>query len=245
MSKTRREALAAIGLAAAGGWIALGSDPVVAAPALSPAPAGQIPEVKPYSLPPLGYSYDALEPHIDERTMRLHHDIHHLGYVKGLNRALGRLDMARRSGDFSSIKHLSREIAFHGSGHLLHTIFWTNMSPDGGGEPGDSVLAGMIKRDFGSFKGFVGQFKAAASKVEGSGWGILAYEPLGKRLVVLEAEKHQNLTQWGCVPLLVIDVWEHAYYLRYQNKRGSYVQAFMNVVNWEDVAARLTAAIGS
>jgi Fe-Mn family superoxide dismutase len=242
MSKTRREALAAMGLAAAGGWIALGSDPVHAAPARPN--AGSLPEVRPYSLPPLGYAYDALEPHIDERTMRLHHDIHHLGYVKGLNRALGQLEAARRSGDFSAVKHLSREAAFHGSGHLLHTVFWKNMSPDGGGEPKDPTLAGMLKRDFGSFKGFAGHFRAAATKVEGSGWGILAYEPLGERLVVLQSEKHQNLTQWGCVPLLVIDVWEHAYYLRYQNKRGSYVSAFMNVVNWEDVAARLNAAIG-
>jgi len=244
MSKTRREALAAMGLAAAGGWIALGSDPVqAAAPAPAPAPDGQMPPVRPYSLPPLDYAYDALEPHIDERTMRLHHDIHHLGYVKGLNRALGQLQAARRSGDFGAVKHLSREAAFHGSGHLLHTLFWKNMSPDGGGEPKDSVLADMLKRDFGSFRAFTGHFKAAAAKVEGSGWGILAYEPLGQRLVVLEAEKHQNLTQWGCVPLLVVDVWEHAYYLRYQNKRNSYLSAFMNVIHWDDVTARLNAAI--
>jgi len=240
MTSTRREALAALGMAAAGGWIAVGSDPVWAAP--NPAQQ-EPPERKDYALPPLTYPYDALEPHIDEKTMKLHHDVHHAGYVKGLNRALNRLDGARRGGDYAMVKHWSREVAFHGSGHLLHSIFWKNMGPDAGGEPRDRMLTAMIRRDFGSFAAFADHFKAAASQVEGSGWGILAYEPLGCRLVVLEAEKHQNLTQWGCVPLLVIDVWEHAYYLRYQNRRSAYVSAFMKVINWDDVAHRLEKAV--
>ncbi len=200
-------------------------------------------QAKPYSLPALPYAYDALDPYIDEATMRLHHDRHHLGYVKGLNMALNRLAGASRSNDHDLVKHWSREVAFHGSGHLLHSLFWSNMSPEGGGEPRDRALASMIKRDFGSFQNFSAYFMAASAKVEGSGWGILAYEPLGRRLVVLQAEKHQNLTQWGCVPLLVLDVWEHAYYLKYQNRRRDFVAAFMNVVNWEDVAARLEKAV--
>lgn len=240
MTTTRREALATLGLAAAGGWLALGTDPVWAAP--KDAHQDEMPEAKLYSLPPLPYAHDALEPYIDEATMRLHHDRHHLGYVKGLNMALNRLLVARRSNDLDLVKHWSREVAFHGSGHLLHSLFWSNMSPEGGGEPRDKTLASMIKRDFGSFNEFSAHFMAASAKVEGSGWGILAYEPLGQRLVVLQAEKHQNLTQWGCVPLLVLDVWEHAYYLKYQNRRRDFVTAFMKVVNWEDVAARLDKA---
>ena len=219
----------------------LGSDPVWAAPAENA--AQDPPEPRPYELPALPYSYDALEPHIDEQTMRLHHDIHHAGYVKGLNRALNRLEGLRKLGDYDLVKHWSREAAFHGAGHLLHTLFWRNMSPDGGGKPRNKLLDSMIKRDFGSFDQFSSHFQAASSSVEGSGWGILAYEPIGRRLVVLQAEKHQNLTQWGCIPLLVVDVWEHAYYLHYQNRRGSYVDAFMKVVNWDDVAQRLEKAV--
>mgnify|MGYP005853601771 CR=1 FL=1 len=197
-----------------------------------------------HELPPLPYDYDALEPHIDGQTMRLHHDIHHKGYVDGLNKAEEKLAEARAGGDFALVKHWEREAAFHGSGHFLHAIFWPNMAPagnGGGGEP-TGALAEQIKKDFGSFDAFQAQFSAAAGAVEGSGWGILAWQPAGKQLVVLQAEKHQNLTQWGVIPLLVLDVWEHAYYLKYQNKRGDYVKAWWNVVNWGDVAARFEAA---
>ncbi|MBN2489683.1 MAG: superoxide dismutase [Planctomycetes bacterium] len=241
MSTTRREALAALGMAAAGGWIALGSDPVWAAQ--DEPTAESLPQPREYSLPPLGYAYDALEPHIDEQTMRLHHGIHHASYVAGLNRALARLAEARKTGDYELVKHFSREAAFHGSGHLLHAVFWRNMASTGGGEPKNKALAAMLQRDFGSFGAFRAHFQAAATAVEGSGWGILALEPLGRQLVVLQAEKHHNLTQWGCIPLLCVDVWEHAYYLRYQNKRAAYVSAFLNVVHWEDVAERLDRAL--
>ena len=194
-----------------------------------------------YVLPPLPYAYDSLEPHIDEQTMRLHHEKHHLGYVKGLNAALDKLETLRQNDDYDQIQHLSRQIAFHGSGHILHAIFWKNMSPDGGGQP-EGDLAEAIRAHFGSFSRFKAHFIAAASKVEASGWGILAYEPMGKRLIVLQAEKHQNLTQWGVVPLLVLDVWEHAYYLKYQNRRSEYVNAFFNVINWSDVDKRYQQA---
>ena len=196
-----------------------------------------------HELPPLPYAYDALEPYIDEQTMRLHHDIHHAGYVKGLNNAEAKLADARAAGDFALVKHWSREAAFHGSGHLLHSIFWPNMIAASEAKPApEGALAEAIKRDFGSFEAFKSQFVAASTAVEGSGWGILAYRPDDGALVILTAEKHQNLTQWGVVPLLVLDVWEHAYYLKYQNRRGEYVKNFFNIINWDDVAARLEKA---
>ncbi len=199
-----------------------------------------------HQLPPLPYDYDALEPYIDEQTMHLHHDVHHNGYVKGLNAAEAKLAAAREAGDFALIKHLERDAAFHGSGHFLHALFWPNMAPagnGGGGKPA-GALAAQIEKDFGSFDAFKAQFVAASTAVEGSGWGILAWQPAGKQLVILTAEKHQNLTQWGVTPLLVLDVWEHAYYLKYQNKRGEYVKNFFNIINWGDVAQRLAAARG-
>ena len=194
-----------------------------------------------YELPPLPYAYDALEPHIDEQTMHLHHDLHHKSYVDGLNKALDQLDAARQSGDFGLVKHWEREAAFHGSGHFLHSIFWQNMGPGKGGEP-TGALRSQIEKDFGSYEGFKKQFSAAAGAVEGSGWAMLVWEPNAGQLEVLTAEKHQNLTQWGVRPLLVLDVWEHAYYLKYQNKRPAYVEAWWNVVNWDDVAARFVSA---
>jgi Fe-Mn family superoxide dismutase len=195
-----------------------------------------------FVLPDLPYPYEALEPYIDKETMRLHHDIHHAGYVKGLNTAMSMLDEARKSGDTALIKHWSRELAFHGSGHFLHSIFWKNMSPNGGGKPSGS-LAAAIDRDFGGFDAFKIHFSAAASSVEGSGWGILGYHPSADKLLILQAEKHQDLTAQGVIPLLVLDVWEHAYYLKYQNMRGDYVNAFFHVINWADVAERFELAM--
>jgi Fe-Mn family superoxide dismutase len=198
-----------------------------------------------HELPPLPYPYDALEPYIDEQTMHLHHDIHHKGYVDGLNNAEAKLAEARKAGDFALIKHWSREAAFHGSGHLLHSMFWPNMIAASQARPApEGALARAIDRDFGSFDAFKAQFVAASIAVEGSGWGILAYRPADDALVILTAEKHQNLTQWGVVPLLVLDVWEHAYYLKYQNRRAEYVRNFLNIINWDDVAARYEKARG-
>lgn len=194
-----------------------------------------------YVLPPLPYAYDALEPVIDEQTMRLHHDKHHAGYVKGLNAALKALEEARKNSDFSLVQHYTGKAAFAGSGHILHALFWNNMSPDGGGKPNGALMERIVK-DFGDYTTFKQQFIAASTSVEGSGWGILAFEPLGKRLIILQAEKHQNLTQWGAVPLLVVDVWEHAYYLKYQNRRSEYVTHFFKVINWDEVSQRFKKA---
>lgn len=191
-----------------------------------------------HTLPDLAYAYDALEPFYDEATVRLHHDMHHQAYIDGLNNAEAQWTDALGKGDFILIKHLERELAFHGSGHILHTMFWENMKPGGGG-PADGAVAALIDRDFGSFDKFKKVFTASAVAVEGSGWAILACNPIFEKLVVLQAEKHQDLTQWGAVPLLIIDVWEHAYYLKYQNKRAAWVDAWWNLVNWDDVNRRV------
>lgn len=197
-----------------------------------------------HRLPDLPYAYDALEPIIDEKTLRLHHDMHHAGYVRGLNAAEMKLKEARQSGDFTLIKHWERELAFHGSGHILHTLYWMNMSPDGGGWP-KGFLAKAIVEEFGNLDNFKKQLFAATRSVEGSGWGILGYQPAFKRLTVLQAEKHQDLTQWGVIPLLVIDVWEHAYYLKYQNRRAEYIESFFNVIDWPDIGKRFETIVGA
>jgi Fe-Mn family superoxide dismutase len=199
-----------------------------------------------HELLPLPYAYNALEPHVDEQTVKLHHDLHQKAYVDGWNNAEKKLADARAAGDYALVKHWSRELAFHGSGVLLHELYWQNMAPagkGGGGEP-TGELAEQIKKDFGSFDTFKKYFSAAAVAVEGSGWAVLAWQPQGKQLVILQSEKHQQLTQWGVVPLMVCDVWEHAYYLKYQNKRAAYVEAWWNVVNWADAAARFAKARG-
>jgi len=194
-----------------------------------------------HTLPPLPYPYNALEPHIDTKTMQLHHDIHHKSYVDGLNKAELEMQKARKTGDFALIKHWEREAAFNGAGHYLHTLFWNIMSPQGGGKP-SGALAAEIDRDFGSFEAFKKHFSQAAEKVEGGGWAILVWSPRSHRLEILQAEKHQNLSQWDVIPLLALDVWEHAYYLKYQTERGKYVAAWWNVVNWPHVNERFTTA---
>ncbi|WP_238941795.1 superoxide dismutase [Bacillus sp. REN10] len=194
-----------------------------------------------HKLPPLPYRYDALEPYIDEATMRLHHDIHHQSYVDGLNKAEKEMEKARKKNDYALIKHWEREAAFNGAGHYLHSIFWKVMCPKGGGQP-TGELEREIKHSFGGFSSFKNHFSAAAEKVEGSGWAILIWSRQAKRLEILQAEKHQNLSQWDVIPLLVLDVWEHAYYLKYQSKRKEYIDNWWNVVCWDEVAKRLAEA---
>lgn len=195
----------------------------------------------PHVLPPLDYPFEALEPHIDGQTMKLHHDIHHQAYVTGLNNAEAKLAEAREKNDFALVKHWERELAFHGAGHFLHCIFWKNMSPNGGGEASGD-LRKAIEVNFGTYEAFVAQFKAAAVAVEGSGWAILVWNYAANKLEILSAEKHQQLSQWVVEPILALDVWEHAYYLKYQNKRADYVAAFFNVINWNDVSERFKVA---
>ncbi|ERN54561.1 superoxide dismutase [Alkalihalophilus marmarensis] len=194
-----------------------------------------------HTLPPLPYAYNALEPYIAEEIMRLHHDKHHQSYVDGLNKAENAMQGARETGDFSLIKHWEREAAFHGSGHYLHSIFWEIMNPDGGGEPSGELLE-QINQDFGSFEQMKKHFSEAANAVEGGGWAILVWSPRSHRLEILQAEKHQNLSQQDQIPLLVLDVWEHAYYLQYKNERKPYIENWWNIVNWPAVEERYATA---
>ena len=173
--------------------------------------------------------------------MELHHDKHHAGYVNGANAALERLDEARTKEQFDRIPALERSLAFNLSGHILHSIFWRNLSPQGGGEPTGELKA-ALERDFGGFAAFRRQLNEVAGSIMGSGWAALVWEPLGARLLITQIYDHQsNLNQSG-VPLLVLDAWEHAYYLQYQNRRADYVDAIWNLVDWRDVAARLDRA---
>jgi Fe-Mn family superoxide dismutase len=197
---------------------------------------------KKYVLPDLPYKYNALEPAISEEIMRLHHDKHHAAYVNGANGALEKLEKGRAVGlKDVDVKAILRDLAFNASGHVLHSLFWTNMSPKAGGKPGGN-LSDQINKDFGSFDSFKLQLSNAAKTVEGSGWGILAYDPLSEQLLTLQTEKHQNLTVQGSIPLLVLDVWEHAYYLQYKNDRGAFVDKLWDVVSWSDVEARFDKA---
>lgn len=192
-------------------------------------------------LPPLPYSYDALEPHISKEIMQLHHTKHHQSYVDGLNKAEKMMKKVRETNNYEWLKHWEREAAFHGSGHYLHTIFWNNMHPKGGGEPSGELLE-QIKRDFGSFERFKRHFTEAAKSVEGVGWSLLVWAPRSHRLEILQTEKHQLMTQWDTIPLLVLDVWEHAYYLQYKSDRAAYINSWWNVVHWRDVEERFAQA---
>jgi superoxide dismutase, Fe-Mn family len=196
-----------------------------------------------YTLPPLPYAYDALEPHIDKETMTLHHDKHHKAYVDGLNKTLKELEAVRAAGDInvSTLAGLQEDLSFNGSGHILHSIFWSTMGPGAGGEPGTG-LADAINKSFGSVEAFRAHFSKAAAGVKGSGWAMLSYEPVGDSLIVLQVKQHDLQAIFGSVPLLPLDVWEHAYYLKYRNVRADYVKAWWDVVNWTAVEAAYGAA---
>jgi Fe-Mn family superoxide dismutase len=185
----------------------------------------------------LPYANDALEPHLKSELLELHHDKHHAAYVKGANDALDSLAEARKSTSFGNIGQLEKNLAFNLSGHVLHSMFWKNMSPDGGGTP-SGALGGAIDRDFGSFDAFKAHLTSAAATVQGSGWGALAWDPLGKRLVVEQVHDHQSNLGNGSLPILVVDMWEHAYYLQYHNRKAEWLDAFWELVNWKDVAER-------
>ena len=194
-----------------------------------------------YRLPDLDYDYGALEPHISGEIMELHHDKHHAAYVKGANTALDKLEAARTKSDFATIVQLEKNLAFHLSGHVLHSVFWTNLSPDGGGAP-TGELAEAVAATFGGFDSFKAQMTEAATTVQGSGWALASYDPTGKRMVVQQVYDHQGNHGQGTIPLLAIDAWEHAYYLQYRNEKAKFFDAVWNVVNWEDVQRRWKGA---
>jgi superoxide dismutase, Fe-Mn family len=194
-----------------------------------------------YTLPELGYDYAALEPSISGRIMQLHHDKHHQAYVTGANTALAKLAEARDANDFANVNKLEKDLAFNLSGHVNHTIFWTNLSPDGGDKP-TGELAAAIDDNFGSFDKFVAHFSAAAAGIQGSGWGALVWDSLGQKLLVQQYYDHQNNFSAGSVPLLLLDMWEHAFYLDYVNVKTDYIKAFWNIANWANVQQRFSAA---
>ena len=190
-----------------------------------------------YTLPELQYDYSALEPHISGKIMELHHDKHHAGYVKGANDTLEKLGEAREKEDFTRLASMEKALAFNLSGHVLHSLFWQNLTPKGGGEP-KGELGEQIRKDFGGFTAFKRQLTEAASTIMGSGWGAVVWEPLAGRLLTTQIYDHlSNLAQAG-VPILVLDAWEHAYYLQYENRKTDFFQAVWNIWNWKDVADR-------
>ncbi|CAM4008338.1 MULTISPECIES: superoxide dismutase [Helcobacillus] len=194
-----------------------------------------------YTLPDLSYDYGALEPNISGRIMELHHSKHHKTYVDGANTALEKLAEAREKDDFGTINQLEKNLAFNLAGHVNHTVFWNNLSSEGGDKP-TGELASAVDEFFGSFDGLRGQFTAAALGIQGSGWAILAWDSLGGKLIIEQLYDHQGNLAAGSVPLLMLDMWEHAFYLDYQNVKADYVKAFWNIVNWADVADRFERA---
>jgi Fe-Mn family superoxide dismutase len=193
-----------------------------------------------YAVAPLPFAYDALEPVIDAKTVELHYNMHHKPAAAAANRAEEALAKARDANDFALVKFHEKELAFQLSSHVLHTIYWSNMAGKGG-EP-QAELAKAINAEFGSFQKLKGQLAAATVAVEASGWGVLGYHPATRKLMILQCENHQKLTVWGVVPLLLLDVFEHAYYLKYQNRRPEYVGNLFNIISWNNVAERLDAA---
>ena len=194
-----------------------------------------------YTLPDLDYDYGALAPHIAPEIMELHHSKHHAAYVKGANTALDKLAEARAGGDLAAVNLHEKNLAFHLGGHINHSVFWKNMSPEGGGQP-EGDVASAIEEFFGGFEAFQKHFNAVANGVQGSGWSMLVWDTLGQRMNINQLFDQQGNLPAGQIPLLQLDMWEHAYYLQYKNVKGDYVDAFWNVVNWTDVADRLTKA---
>jgi Fe-Mn family superoxide dismutase len=194
-----------------------------------------------YTLPELSYDYGALAPAISGQIMELHHSKHHQTYVTGANTALQQMAEARDSGNLANINKLEKDLAFNLGGHVNHSVFWTNMSPNGGDKP-VGELASAIDDHFGSFEKFQAHFTAAALGVQGSGWAALLWDSIGQRLIISQFFDQQSNFPVGTVPVLLLDVWEHAYYLDYKNVRADYVKAFWNIVDWSNVQARFDAA---
>jgi Fe-Mn family superoxide dismutase len=194
-----------------------------------------------YSLPDLDYDFSALEPHISGAIMELHHGKHHAAYVKNANAVLGRLDEARSMDGVTHLPELERALVFNLAGHILHSIFWKNLVPKGGGQP-EGELARSLDRTFGSFDRFKHQLNEVAATIMGSGWAALIWEPLGRRLLITPIHGHQSNLSPGGVPLMVIDAWEHAYYLQYQSRKNEFFEAVWHLWNWDDIAGRFEAA---
>ena len=193
-----------------------------------------------YTLPDLTYDYGSLEPYISGKIMELHHSKHHAAYVAGINGALAALEEAREKNDFANINKLQKDLAFHLGGHINHSIFWKNLTPDSEGRP-EGELAAAITEFFGSFEAFQAHFNATALGIQGSGWAFLAWDSLGERLVIEQLYDQQGNVAPATIPVLMLDMWEHAFYLDYLNVKGDYVKAFWNIVSWSDVQTRFEA----
>lgn len=194
-----------------------------------------------YTLPDLDYDYGALDPSISGQIMELHHSKHHAAYVAGANQALEQLAEARETGNFGNLPKLEKDLAFHLGGHTNHSIFWKNLGPDTKERP-EGELKAAIDDFFGDYDKFVAHFNAAALGIQGSGWALLAWDVVGSRLVINQLYDQQGNVPVLTTPLLMLDMWEHAFYLDYKNVKGDYVKAFWNIVNWDDVESRFQAA---
>jgi len=197
-----------------------------------------------HTLPTLPYTFRALEPVIDARTVEIHYRKHHAGYVKKLNKAEVLLQDAIAKQDSKQIAALQRAVAFNGGGHMLHNLYWFGMAPykkQAMKMPSDALMA-QIRKDFGNYARFMKYFTAATTSVEGNGWGMLAWHPWYMRLMVFQVLNHQNNLIPGVIPLMVADVWEHAYYLKYKNQRGRYVSGWANLIEWKEISRRFDVA---
>lgn len=194
-----------------------------------------------YTLPELSYDYAALEPSISARIMELHHSKHHAAYVAGANSALDQLAEAREKNDFAWVNKLQKDLAFHLSGHINHSIFWKNLAPTNS-DRASGELDAAITEFFGSFEAFQAHFNAVAMGIQGSGWAFLAWDSVGEKLIIEQLYDQQSNVATGSIPLLMLDMWEHAFYLDYQNVKGDYVKAFWSIINWSDVAQRFEDA---
>lgn len=193
-----------------------------------------------FALLPLPYNNNFLEPYMDEETTHLHYTFHHGGAVKAANKDMEMIRKAMDTNSFETVDYWTKKLAFHFSSHVLHSIFWTNLT-NKKTDPSGTLLKD-IERDFGSYDKLKAYIAQTSKNIDGAGWGILGYQPYSNKLTMLQCENHEKLTQWGVVPILVIDVWEHAYYLKYKNKRSDFVDALFNIINWDNVAQRLETA---
>lgn len=193
-----------------------------------------------FMLQALPYSESFLEPFMDAETLHLHYTFHHGGAVKGANKDLQMIKKALDENSLETLDYWTKKLSYHLSSHILHTIFWTNLTNKQSSPTGD--LLKRIEKDFGSFDKLKMYLSITSKDVDGNGWGILGYQPYTDKLAVLQCENHEKLTEWGVIPLLVIDVWEHAYYLKYRNKRNDFVDNLFSIINWDNVSQRLDVA---
>jgi superoxide dismutase, Fe-Mn family len=194
-----------------------------------------------FALQPLPYSETFLEPYMDEETLHLHYTFHHGGAVKAANKDLSMIKKALDENSLDTVDYWTKKLSLHLSSHILHSIFWTNLTNKKSDPSGE--LLKRIERDFGSFDRLKTLLAKISKDVDGNGWGILGYQPYTDKLTVLGCENHEKLTQWGVIPLLVIDVWEHSYYLKFRNRRGEFVDNLFQIINWDNAAERLVTAI--